>query len=695
MTKNKSNTTKLDTIESTSKGYQNPYEKDYSDVVSERALSTTTSPAPSGSRYQLIDDYGAADGVISASPYWLLAVYSFQYPLTFDPRTQKSREGVTGMELLNPLIISSFCRSVTIQLDKGSPQKNLQAQLTADVDYMKLIKSGDWVFCWMFYGQDQLIDLSQRIQKGQPCNGFMDGFRFVGKVQSMREGISIDGRGNKTAFYQLQAGAFLELQATTYYNPALAMKEEYIGPALSRLGIAINQLIPEASKTEGILTESAIPTFLDLLLGKGISKAWYNPANSASLQIATGLQEPVPMAVPVEIGALLGKARNLTDEDAYSVVPKMNVMTYMDLAELHCGLQRFSTQVDTSPKNDKRYRAFIADGLQETLQYRSTGRPLMGSFIPRAPDLAGKSVWNILSQWVNPVINEMYTSFRVVDNYGTARVVPTITVRQQPFTTPAGADNILVNKANEKGGVTPYHELPRWVISPAMVTQYEVGRSDATRFNYIHVYGTSPIQQVAFALTAQTVRCPPIRDDLDIRRHGLRQFTGEVNCSLSDIGKEGPKKWMALAGDFWMGHYLTYSGTINCYGIPAPIAEGDNVELGGIIYHVETIVHQCNIDGRGNKSFVTSLNVVWGMRADAQVAMTDYEQVRRGYGPYMSALDSNEEHTVNEPVPLTVKFTKGSNVNLYPGLDTNNLGALEPAQNHDSLLNEILNQGNQ
>jgi hypothetical protein len=63
-----------------------------------------------------------------------------------------------------------------------------------------------------------------------------------------------------------------------------------------------------------------------------------------------------------------------------------------------------------------------------------TGTELLGTFLPVMPELTNKPLWSVLQQFLNPTVNEMYTCLRVnKDN----RVVPTLVVRQIPFTTEA------------------------------------------------------------------------------------------------------------------------------------------------------------------------------------------------------------------------------------------------------------------
>jgi len=104
-------------------------------------------------------------------------------------------------------------------------------------------------------------------------------------------------------------------------------------------------------------------------------------------------------------------------------------------------------------------------------------------------------------------------------------------------------------------------------------------------------------------------------DDVDIQRHGLRPYLASTNCLfVKDTVKE-LKRWRDLMVDVVIGEHHTISGNIVCSGIFEPIAVGDNLEFQGLIYHIESVSHVCQISG-GNKVFRSTVSLSHGMVAD-------------------------------------------------------------------------------
>jgi hypothetical protein len=254
------------------------------------------------------------------------------------------------------------------------------------------------------------------------------------------------------------------------------------------------------------------------------------------------------------------------------------------------------------------------------------------------PDFANRPLWAVFQQYLNPAVNEMYTALKP-DIEG--NIVPTVTMRQIPFTTdayvrpsdPPPKPGWIDQSAGEEGPMTAgqylaqnekttvvhttkFLDLPRWKIPATLVRSVSIGRSNATRVNFVHVYGQSAyLAENNVPIQAQMIRNPPVRDDLDIMRSGLRPYMMTVECWVNDqVGKVGGA-WIALIADWTMGSHLTLNGHIEMFGIQSPIAEGDNVLFDGVVYHVMSVAHAATINtATGTKTWSTNLQVCNGMR---------------------------------------------------------------------------------
>ena len=653
------------------------------------------------SQYHLAKDFEGDinEGVISASPYWLIAVMRFDKRLLYDRANLKNYDGYKlsdAISITSPtLIIGSDAVSLSVQGDKSNFQKGLQATLLPTKNYLNEIFPADWIFAWMFYGKEKLVDLVKRIRKGEPCNNFDDGLKFVGKVQSIRKNLSVNpGSGVKTVRYTLQASSFNELGCQVFYNPLFAMRPEMMSETYARMNAPLTELLKnlrDDSGKNGIVTDRAIPTFLELLLGSGLPTTWTNPAGIESMR-AAGLTNKIPIAVPKVVGGLLGKVARSGSQDG--------ILCYTDVLESIIGVQKYSSNLGVDPNDTNGYMAFVPDGItkEDSGQYKYTHKEMEGVFQPIAPNLSNKTVWTVLQQWLNNVVNEMYTALRV-NNQG--KIVPTLVLRQLPYSTPTMTGKFendqaikkqeeqenneleAAVKASDRGGndglgivdkkhqdkwmkgikreedyqkklrdtsvlfqnITGFLELPRWYIDPVLITSYDFGRADSLRSNFVRIYGAPTQTQLATDPIKLEAKFAPIRDDLDIQLNGLRMQTQTVVCTNEECAK-APTKWMAFASDFLIGQHLMYTGTVNLHGIQAPIAEGDNVEFDNTVLHIEVVSHVCNIAPDGKKSFMTSLTLGHGLDAAGNPA-NPYpgmeENSNTQYEPGMSVEDEIAE----------------------------------------------------
>jgi len=620
-------------------------------------------------RYKLIEDFKAKDETyISLDPYFVMAVVQFKRRTTFSRSklASFSENASDGIEVVStPLIIVNDVVNYTITHGKSSHVSSMQVRLKhSDFNYAANVGKGDWAWGWVVNSREKAQNIISRIKKNEPCNNFDDGLKFMGRIQSTFEsGMINPENGISTVEYTIHANGFTELNAKTFYDPYLVHKDMTMNDWAARIGIedGINALIEKPSKEKGgvaaITINKVIPKLLSILVGKGISQQFSNLAGESPLQSVTGLESskeaPYAYIVPKEVGKMIGK----TNPSKSS-----NMLAYSDLLELNMGLHRYTENTHAAD----RYRIFIPDGLrEEEHNHKFTHKPLMGLFTPTIPSFTNQTVWGILSQFLNPHVNEMYTAMRV-NNKG--KIVPTLMVRQLPFSTEEmlnlsessgvggtiseirnqrASSNINTNvtknvhlkrqgnrrtpttdystsildlgsSPNDIPPVTPYLELPRWQLHNTMVKSWHVGSSNTLRINFLHVYGQSVQGSQQDNPTNQLVRNPPIRDEMDIKSQGLSPYMGVVAVSPLESMVHGPKKWMEVMSDWMMGLQNSLTGTINLLPIQSPIVPGDNVEWNGVVYHIEDVTFTGTINPEnGTKKFGTMLQVSHGMRSNS------------------------------------------------------------------------------
>lgn len=597
-------------------------------------------------RYDIIREYqreikddttGVTDSShINFSASWAIAIIPLGQPVTYSRKTGKSVGSVVEgafTRRAKPLIIIDDCVSMTINNPKRSHTKSLQATLkNSGVNYLNqdVVLPGDWIFAWCWNNNEDQAKVLKSVLDGGPANGFDDGLKFVGRVHNIRKQVRVNADGMRDSSYSLQAIGFEELDTQFFYDFALATavatsEKSEITSFMAQIGLDFSKLADAEQQRAGNIKDNVsylMETLVDIILGKGVSSEVNVPSERAidaqqqlnpSVALATDSLKLVPQAnreapfaylVPVSVASILGRD---TSEKS-----KSGVFGYADIMDTLIGAQQFESTTENSSLNNNSGtfspKLFYPEiDSTSTKSRKRTNILLKGTFLPVNPSFVNRPLFQMLQQYLNSTINEMYTAMRTDEN---GAVVPTLVVRQIPFSTEAAAEN-------PDFPLTRFLSMPRWVIHPTMVSTLDVGRSNATRINMIHIYGDASTYGSNDTVTSQMVRNPPIYDQVDIQRSGIRARMQTVNCALEDEKRtDGARIWMEAIADWTMGSQYTLNGTLQCCGIQSPIAEGDNIEFEGIAYHIESITHSCSIVGDGIKSFKTSLELSNGMPID-------------------------------------------------------------------------------
>jgi hypothetical protein len=607
------------------------------------AINKTTAAA----RYDVIREYqssvkedlgGVTDrNYIGNSASWAMAVIPLGRPQSFSRSTNSSigkaiEGGFTRRE--KPFIITDDCVSLNLSNTKRGHTKTLQATLKhSGVNYLSsdVVLPGDWIFAWCWNNEEDKRRVIKQINDAKSANGFGDGLKFVGRVHNIRKSVQVSPDGIRIASYSIQGIGFEELDTQFFYDFALATvaaAKNDISTFMAQVGLDFTELSSQEQARAGKIKDNCdrlIEALINIILGKGVANTINRPIerseakarliNSDVLKDVKNLVAPqankeAPFAylVPVVVGTLLG--RDVMGKS------KSGVFGYADILDTLIGVQRFNERDNNTSSvftPDLLYPEI--DAATSTTSRKKTGTPLKGTFLPVNPSFVNRPLFQLLQQFLNSSINEMYTALRTNEN---GSVVPTLVVRQIPFSTPSA-------KEYQDFPLTRFLSMPRWVIDPVMVSSIDIGRSNATRTNMIHVYGEAMTSGVNDSVTAQMSRNSPIFDRTDIQRSGIRAKMQTVNCALPDQQrKDGGRIWMEAIADWTIGSQYTLNGTLRCMGIQSPIVEGDNVEFEDVVYHIEGVNHSCSISPDGRKSFKTSLDLSNGMPKDQSDATIDF-----------------------------------------------------------------------
>jgi len=496
--------------------------------------------------------------------------------LRWNNRDTKNYSG-DPFAIRTPLVIMSDIMSINVANAKTNVTPALQVLLKGgDINYTTAIAPGDFVYVNMVNEEKDVYSkdpnsLYSRAVSLKPINNFKDGFKGLYKVQGVRRQLSVDpASGVKNYQFLLVAYGFTEFNNIIYYDPQVY--QQLTGNF--RLFMLQIQEYWDNLIGRRFSIQDLMKVLIKVLIGQGTKKLDPKlppPANRF-------------FGVPIGVGKLLG----------------VNAAYACELYNYLFGIWKKSTTNTATPQEGFN-PGFIED---DGVGFYKTANKLEGQRLLAADYWNCIKVWSILQSYLNPTINEMYSTYRVNTK---GSVMPTLVVRQKPFTT-------LHYKG--KGVVSRHLEMPRWKLNPNLLLNMDLGKDENARTNFVQVKTRSLSMVDGRNNAIQTGQGNWLSDEKDISRNGLRPNIQTANYDFppesGDVEIKN-KKWAGLVADWLFEGHLRESGTFLTMGIQEPISVGDNLEFNGVVYHIESVVHFLTIDNNGKKSFRTQLTVSWGM----------------------------------------------------------------------------------
>lgn len=609
------------------------------------------------SNSEVEDNFGKHD----TSPSWVVVFVRYETPVAM---FNSGRADLLKIKDGDPMIIENDCISVSCNNSKSSFIKNCNMTFKAgEVFYINAARPGDWVLVWMVnhqYEADQITE-TLRGRANRPLSDFNSGLKFMGRVGGVSSADTITTNGVRTVTQSIVAYSFLELASTVYLtsnalkiaNPTLNIPNSVKNPnqTVNESEITKQGFIKMYGKYQGLINEFqngfnaraqkglfgyAPDRLIGLLLifTMGIDKSASKPLEGLEY-IRASFNDAI--VVPRIVAQLMGK-------------PKANRL--WEFYNVYLGVQDYRTSGEP-------WDSFLPSAVRDNKPAQNENKvfyssPETDGAIPwSAPVWENQSVWSILQAQLNPVVNEMYTCLRIGPApKGKGRMALTIVVREQPFS--SGLYNYIYNvdKAAQKRKLdkqkaasqpskappspfdplrrpsTYFCNLPRWIIDDSVITSVITQTRESDRVNFVQVWGDSANAMsaglnigegsVIDALRRTQMNAPNwYVDERDVARSGLRGDVGQSQFDYINDGENGTRTtvWARKRADWLFNGHLKLSGTISCKGILEPICEGDNVEVRGIVYHIEDVTHQGQVQANGRKTFNTVLQVSRGVLA--------------------------------------------------------------------------------
>jgi len=111
-------------------------------------------------------------------------------------------------------------------------------------------------------------------------------------------------------------------------------------------------------------------------------------------------------------------------------------------------------------------------------------------------------------------------------------------------------------------------------------------------------------------------------------------------------------RWTKKRADWMFNGHLKLSGSVSLQGIVEPICEGDNVQINDIVYHIESVSHNCSINSNGIKTFTTALQLSNGLYSKG------LESDKKPPVYFSSALGPNSKNKILSHISYETSKTK-------------------------------------
>lgn len=603
-----------------------------------------------------------------ASPSWCVCIIPFQEPVS-----SFATDVENAMVTKRPIIIENDAIQVSVSRPKGSFAKTASITVKiSDVYYQNACSNGDWIAIWMSDWQEDIDRIITKLQSNATSglNDWESGLKFVGRIIGIDAAQSIASGGQYIQVQTITAQAFLEL-ATSLYHTFLTqalmystkdvpsgqttqtastdmlnakkqqINENNLKSALGNTSSGFERIFqigtsvtPDQTISNLILLTLGIPSRTNLYNSMGL----FGTPNDAIM-------------IPTLIGNIIGRPRKKYLWETMNFI--FGLQKYTSQGSTWRRFFPDTSEIISDPNNNMFFSPFRLKGLVQ--------------YMP--PSWNNQTIWSVWQQYLNPLLNEMYTCLRI-DKFN--KIVPTVVVREQPFSTglfnylqngrpmdrvrtassdkapsllkrQSDADTTVINvfpsSPTELKNRTMFHNLPRWKIDDSMIMGVNVSTSESARVNFVQVFAQNTF--TSFGVEGNLIEAFKsghlqmgnfVIDEQDIRRNGLRaavfesEFGGEevTGALIADntapstkTGYYNSAYWAKIKADWLFNGHLKLAGSIQCQGIKEPICEGDNVQVNGILYHIDNISFSGSISSVGSKSFKTNLSVSNGLLASS------------------------------------------------------------------------------
>lgn len=544
-----------------------------------------------------------------------------------------------------PVIITSEILSLQITDRKQGVSHNLSAVLASGRNFLSLLCPGDYMMAWLVNNKTKYEEIIDRIKTSKSVNDYDSGLKFFGKVYTIQETFQVMN-GIKELRYRFNGVGFDQYNSQIYFSPFLNLGEQ---------GGVSNQLFTDTYFSN---VNKDKRNFASVLAKERFNIHdqfifWHKVLLGAGQGEVGGKDTPIrsvngTFGIPKIIAQMFNRDIQLNSREFH---------TYADLINVMIGVQKFDEGNNGVLGPDFVVRDSVrgTDGRKYGMYWEPSNEKfkLAGKKLINITPTLNATIYSILQQHSNPLLNEMYFCLRP-EPTPLSPIVPTLVCRQIPFTTNtqfSKSNSGVVTTINISQDNIPYTlflDLPRFEIHNSLVLGYEIGRSEALRTNCVTVRNDVNLQFPEYSTVVDTLAISGagwVYDINDVKRNGLKFYQAKIDqdyFNLANQQQENIKKldtYNFLINDFMANMHLRLTGTLRCVGLTAPICIGENLEYNDFVFHIEGIDHQYAVEaGNGITTFMTTLFLSHGVHKSG-----DLQAIDNVDGYFRSAASTNNK----------------------------------------------------
>jgi hypothetical protein len=627
----------------------------------------------------------------SRNPSWVVLFIRFA-----EPAAMQSGSKEKAFDTKEAIIVENDCISVNISNSKSSFGKTASLTMKlGEVWYQNAVSPGDWCFVWMssdYQDMEEIVESLSRVKgsgtvqgtKERKLNGFNSGLKFMGRVLSLTNSTSIASNGQVTLSQTVNCQAFMEMANSVYYT--------YISKAIMAASGSLDQKQGSNVLAQSNLREirnngmeKALTDIADKFLGLSEKNNGFTTPDeliAILFILIMGVEKEKSLRGSLSIGNIEGSFGDAigVPKLVSTIMGRPNKTKLWQLYNVILGLQQYDNSIKDKDLEGKtrvgslfapRFNESSKQNKKDAVFYFTPVRTKGAVPLQIPPIWDNNNIWSVMSNYLNSIVNEMYTCLRV-NQFGD--IVPTLIVREKPFSTnlydylqgkaaqfektkdkqKSSSKQIQalvessqkyfeaaeeINKKRAKESVklidntkkeeykerTFYSNIPRWIIPLHKVKTFTINRDESKRINFVQVWGRNSavefIQGNSFGAEAfkvsQFLNKNYVADEADIARNGLRADITETLYDIPTATESGTftQIFARMRADWLFNGHLKLQANMTLSGVTEPICEGDNVEFEGILFHVTAVNHSGNIGPNGAKTFITNLQLENGIVA--------------------------------------------------------------------------------